>query len=153
MNTIQHLQIILYIFQVHLEINGQKNQFAHVISAVVFQCHQQVDVILNKFSISNPIITFLGQNMIFICPLITSNASTSTLTISNLIYISSSYGSKWDLVANNNYTFSTIIYLDSLMSESGKYIIYTISYIIYGSTDSSQATIYISSSYGRSWYY
>lgn len=120
-----------------------------------------------------------GQNMIVICASSTTSKSTNTSTFVNFIYTSSSYGSNWDQVASNNYTFFTPTYGGSsffglgniLMSESGKYILYN-NFLTINTCENangetcnpdddehqtgsefSQAIIYISSSFGQSWYY
>ena len=124
--------------------------------------------------------------MIFICAPLTTSKSTNTSTVVNFIYTSSSYGSNWDQVASNNYTFSTTTYNGGspsfglgnvLMSESGKYILYNNFITLYtcetanggpcnhdnddddddeehyNGPEFNQAIIYISSSFGQSWYY
>jgi len=118
--------------------------------------------------------------MIFICAMLTTSKSTNTSTFVNFIYTSSSYGSNWDQVASNNYTFSYITYNginppscglgNILISETGKYILYS-SFLEFNGCEtangepcnpdddkhynlnpSSQAIIYMSSSFGQSWY-
>lgn len=108
--------------------------------------------------------------MIFICATLTTSKSTNTSTFVNFIHTSSSYGSNWDQVASNNYTFSNPTYGgyssfslgNTLMSESGKYILYNnfITVSICQNANSGpcnagyhQAILYISSSFGQSWYY
>lgn len=106
--------------------------------------------------------------MIFVCPSLESSISENTLTVVNFVYMSSSYGSSWEQVASNNYTVSTTnggqASYDGLgnivMSESGKYVLYSSYQFQYKNCDAYlhldasfyQAKIYISSSYGLSWY-
>lgn len=104
--------------------------------------------------------------MIFVCPSLEPSISENTLSVASFVYMSSSYGSSWELVASNNYTVSTTNGNQAsydgvgniVMSESGKYVLYSSYQFQYKNCDAYpeesfyQAKVYISSSYGLSWY-
>ena len=92
-------------------------------------------------------------------------AKANLTTISFWIYISSSCGSTWSLFTNNyNYSIYANVYNHDAgsvsMSESGKYMLYgsiissQVGLPVMGENNTyiSNSYIYISSSYGSSWY-
>ena len=111
-----------------------------------------INAFFNSYILTN---SFIGQYMTILSyqKVITG---TNSAMVSFLIYITSSYGSTWSLFANYcNYSSNPVGYSAGSvsMSESGKYILYG-SFVQFeeGEAITSQSTIYISSTYGSSWY-